>query len=74
MEGPIVTASSGHSMCIKAAAPMEILYVNKLAMAVVQEGRQATADARSVMGNKVELDAKMKSSTRINIHPQSTTR
>lgn len=65
--GPIVTAPSGQSMSLDAAAHMEIMYVNKLAMAVVQDGAMATDDARSVMGNKVELDAKMKSTTRVNI-------
>jgi hypothetical protein len=65
--GPIVTAPSGRSMSLAGAARLEIMYVNKLAMAVVQEGEMTTEDSRSVMGNKVELDAKMRSATRVNL-------
>ena len=65
---PIVTTSYGESTSVAACPPYEIVYINKLAMTLVDAADlgYASADTRSVMGKKSVIEAKMRSACRVN--------
>lgn len=62
--GPIVTDCAGNSTCMDAAPLKQFVYVNKLAMEIVHSG-YSTSEDRQFMGSKTELDAKLRSATRV---------
>jgi len=67
--GPILNNASGESVCLSAAQPYEILYVNKLAMMIVATPKLGCTSARAIqaLGNRNEIEAKMRSAARVRL-------
>lgn len=69
MESIIVTTATGTSVPFQYAPTRQFVYVNKLAMTLVDTPslNLATAADRAAMGNKAALEAKMRSTVRVRL-------
>ena len=68
-KGAIVNRCDGNAISIETAPYNEILYVNKLAMLLVDAADLGftSAGSKSLMGSKTEIDAKMRSASRVRL-------
>ena len=67
--GPIVNRADGNSISMETAPHYEVVYVNKLAMLVVDELSLGftSANTKRLMGNKNEIEARMRSASRVRL-------